>query len=503
LPKHKAKGKMNLKYTSALFIACLFLFVSCKKYKHEEFGRDLAKTFKSKKYKDFDTTAYYHVFKKQLVKEKERIHNPKWISKMYEEEEKGLTLIGDFLINGELDTLSRYLKLSVFHGLNPSYFHAKEIDDLLHQVKTKKFKKVEESYPLLASLEILSADALINYSNILKYGAVNPKNIFGRYYVSVKRPDFIDSHKTLDQLQLANFLKDIQPKNGYYQRLQNLLINEQPEQALSANDKQKIYFSLERLRWPTKEYSGKYLLVNIPEFKLRMIENNTTDLEMKVCVGETAYAPFSKDGKNHETPILSGSIDRMQVNPVWNIPKSIAGKEIMVSLQSNPNYLEEHNMVAYNQAGEVVDARAIDWSTASVADYAFKQNPGADNSLGQIKFIFQNPYAIYLHDTPAKAMFQEKNRAVSHGCVRVEKPMKLAAFLLNNDREAQRIEKETQAAAKGEEIASRWVKIKEPVKVFIAYYTAWTNDSGKLIIADDVYGYDAKLKPYLAKYLLE
>src|SRR5690606_39162543 len=98
------------------------------------------------------------------------------------------------------------------------------------------------------------------------------------------------------------------------------------------------------------------------------LENKKETLAMKVCVGETANAPFSRNGKNHETPVLSGSIDRMQVNPVWNIPKSIAGKEIMTKLINNPAYLEENNMVAYDKSGGAVDAQSVDWSSASVQD---------------------------------------------------------------------------------------------------------------------------------------
>src|SRR6478672_11740831 len=222
---------------SIIILSCfLFTMMSCKKNRHEEFGRELAKSFKSKKYKDFDTTAYFATFKEQLVKEKGNIYHPQWIKKIYDNETAGLTLIGEFLVNGQLDTLGYYLKRSIYHGLNPTYFHADEIDRLLKEVKTTKFKSVEESYPLLASLEILSADGLINYSNILKYGAVNPKNIFSRYYVKVDRPDIIDAKSSLEQLNLNEFLKDLQPKNGYYRRLQNVLINEDIKQPISASE---------------------------------------------------------------------------------------------------------------------------------------------------------------------------------------------------------------------------------------------------------------------------
>lgn len=486
---------MKIKQLLLLFVTSSFMIVSCSKGRHEDFGRDLAKAFKSKKYKDFDTTAYNEVFKQQYKQLKPKLHDPIWISKIYKEEDKGLTLLGNFLVNGKLDTLHQYLLNARFHGLNPDYFHANVIGDLLTEVKTRKFKSVEESYPVLAELELYCADGLINYAGILKYGAVNPKTVLARYYVDVKRPQIIEAQQALDQMDISKFLADIQPKNGYYQRLMNLLINDgKPEttKKLSTDDREKIYLSMERLRWPVKEYKGKYLLVNIPEFTLRLIDNNTTDLIMKVCVGEAG---------GHETPILSGMIDRMQVNPVWNIPKSIVSTEILSSLKSDPYYLESKNMVAYKN-GELVNSPDVDWNNVNISEYSFKQNPGADNSLGQIKFIFQNPYAIYLHDTPAQAMFSKDMRAVSHGCVRVEEPMELAANLLNNKSETDKIIKETQASARGEKVDARWVMVKDPLPVFISYYTAWTNDDGTLVTSNDIYGYDKlllpKFKPYMA-----
>jgi hypothetical protein len=475
-----------------LLISSLFI-LSCSKNKHEKFGKDLASAFKSKKYVDFDTVAYYQVFKQEMVKLKPKLHDPKWINKIYDADEKGLTLMGLFLVNGQLDTLSQYLLNAEFHGLDPNYFHAQEIVALLDQIKQTQFKKVEESYPLLAQLELLSADGLINYANILKYGAVNPKTIFSTYYVSIKRPAIIDAQRTLEQLNLVKFLSDLQPVNGFYQRLMNLLINDKANETskLSADDREKIYLSLERLRWPVQEYKGKYLLVNIPEYSLRLINDNTSIFQMKVCVGEVG----------HETPILSGTVDRMQVNPVWNIPESIANNEILDRLRSDVSYLEGNNMVAY-KGGALVDPESVDWNSAQAGEYSFKQNPGADNSLGQIKFIFKNPFAIYLHDTPAQAMFQQSMRAVSHGCIRVQEPMKLASFLVESESETNKIIKETEAASAGGVAESRWVKVKNPVPVFISYYTAWTDDAGNLISSKDVYGYDkmliAKFRGYMA-----
>ncbi len=478
-----------------IFSLLSLIIISCGKNRHEEFGRDLAKVFKSKKYKDFDTTAYYGVFKTQLANRKNDIYNPKWINSLYTTEDKGLTLIGDFLAGGQIDTLINYLQKADEHGFNPDYFHTTELKDLLQKAKNTKFKNVEEAYPILADIELFSADGLINYSNFMTYGAVNPKNIFSRYFVSLDRPDMLDAKNSLDQLNLIEFLEKLQPKNQQYNNLKKLLTVNKQTNNLTIADRERIYFSMERLRWKIKDYPEKYLLVNIPEFKLRMMDNNKEDFEMKVCVGE------AKNGEsNHETPILSGIINQMQVNPVWNIPKSIATKEILVNLRNDASYLDTHNMVAYKD-GELADPFSVDWSTATANDYSFKQNPGADNSLGQIKFIFPNKYAIYLHDTPSKAAFAKTNRAVSHGCVRVEDPAKLAAALVDNEMQANKIAAEIKAAYQGAKATSRWVKVKTPTPVFIEYYTAWTSPDGKLITSDDVYGYDKMLKPKFSRFM--
>jgi len=478
-----------------ILLSFTLIIASCSKNRHENFGKDLAKSFKSKKYKNFDTTAYFTVFKSRLSSQNKEINSPKTIKKIYNTEVKGLTLIGEFLIKGQLDTLVNILEKADEHGLNPQYFHANKIKDLIKRAKNEKFKDINLAYAVLADIELYSADGLINYANFMTYGAVNPKNILKRYYVSVDRPDVVSAETSLEQLNLVKFLNNLPSKDQPYQNLHKLLVNNKTSPTLSNLQKQKIYLSMERLRWRTKAYPAKYVLVNIPEFKLRIINNHKLETEMKVCVGEAA-----DDKSNHQTPILSGLINLMQVNPVWNIPKSIVIKEIGEGLKSNANYLEEKNMVAYKN-GNLVDDKSLNWHTEDVSHYQFKQNPGADNSLGQIKFIFKNDFAIYLHDTPNKAVFYQPNRAVSHGCVRVQEPLKLVEALLADKQQISKIGNEIKLAYQGGAAVSRWVNVKSPVPVFIEYYTAWADVDCKLNIVNDVYKYDDQLLFALSKFL--
>src|SRR6476659_1966143 len=144
---------MRIKHILLLFITSSFILVSCSKSRHEEFGRKLSKAFKSKKYKNFSTSDYDEVFKEELVKLKPELHDPKWIDKIYQQDDNGLILLDQFLVSGEIDNLHQSLLNAKFHGLNASYFHADKITELLDSVKTTKFKDVSESYPLLAKLE--------------------------------------------------------------------------------------------------------------------------------------------------------------------------------------------------------------------------------------------------------------------------------------------------------------------------------------------------------------
>lgn len=155
------------------------------------------------------------------------------------------------------------------------------------------------------------------------------------------------------------------------------------------------------------------MLVNIPDFRLDLTQNGQSVLGMKVCVGKGRNMNFRKtllnyaytdqvDHPTHETPMLNSMIYEAQVNPVWNIPQSIANKEIIVQAKADPYYLFNNNIDVY-QNGKQVDAESIDWSAADAADYSFKQEPGGDNSPGKLKFLFKNKRSVYLHDTPVKS----------------------------------------------------------------------------------------------------
>ena len=228
---------------------------------------------------------------------------------------------------------------------------------------------------------------------------------------------------------------------------------------------EQIIVNMERCRWLPAEPTVPFLVVNIPEFALHAYSNDSLLWSMKVVVGKAI----------HETVIFSGQLKFVVFSPYWNVPPGILKKEVLPGIRRNPNYLRNHNM---------------EWNGGAV-----RQKPGPSNSLGLVKFLFPNSYNIYLHDSPAKSLFQEDQRAFSHGCIRVSRPKDLAKWLLR-DYPEWTDDKITKAMNAGKE---QYFTLKETVPVFIAYFTAWVDRKGKLNFRDDIYKRDNRL----AKAIIE
>ena len=223
-----------------------------------------------------------------------------------------------------------------------------------------------------------------------------------------------------------------------------------------------IIVNMERCRWLSRDIADvpEYISVNIPSYFMQYVRDGKTALESNVIVGEEA----------NKTVVFSGRMSYLVFSPYWNVPESIVEKEINPMLEKDPDYLEKQNMEYYE-------------------DGKIRQRPGDDNSLGRVKFMFPNQNNIYLHDTPAKSLFKKEDRALSHGCVRVQKAHELAKKILEGDKNwtpakidaAMHSDKETQYA------------LKRKIPVYIAYFTAVADPEGNVKFFDDVYKRDNKL----------
>lgn len=522
-----------MKRLITLVFPILLLISSCNWFRTTpEIGVVLADHFKNKIYKDFDTAVYNQTFRSTLDSVRLKLSNPNTISSFYTDETKNTTLITRFIANAELDTLVSYLGKSDEHGYRPSLFNYQEINDLLAALRANRFKSVQEVYPILAKLELLSASALLKYDTFVGFGSVNPRKVLNRYYVTTLRPDSVHMIKLLKTEDIAQHLREIQPVNPDYMVMQRSLGN--LEKSGNTALLKTTLVNMERLRWKIPGIGKEYVEVNIPDYSLTWFKDNDTLSHMKVCVGsrrEMAYEEkikvFNRSGKlddkpkNHQTPILLSQFNAIQVNPIWNIPVSIAQNEIYYSAARDPYYLSNNNMRVYYKGKLVADPDTIQWSKYSRErlPFQFKQGSGEGNALGKFKFIFDNGSSIYLHDTPNKGAFGRSVRAVSHGCVRVEKPLEFAKNLLKSDAEFDQLRMEVNLppldttkmkvyqklldrktdTLKTFVLKPKWFGTRKGIAIFLNYKTAWVQN-GKLVYRDDIYGLDDALYNAVKKY---
>jgi len=228
----------------------------------------------------------------------------------------------------------------------------------------------------------------------------------------------------------------------------------------------KIIINMERARWVPLDLKRHYLIVNIPSFTLYAYDADTIHFSMNVVVGRDV----------HKTVLFSGDIKYIVFSPYWDIPPSILRNEILPGIRKDPNYLKRNNM---------------EWVGNRV-----RQKPGPKNSLGLVKFLFPNSYNIYMHDTPAKSLFEKSARAFSHGCIRLGEPEKLAGYLLRDDPQwtAEKINKAMHAGVE------KYVTLKNPVPVYIGYMTAYVDNQGRINFRNDVYKRDGALEKTILSY---
>ncbi|NLR96307.1 L,D-transpeptidase family protein [Rhizobium sp. P38BS-XIX] len=234
---------------------------------------------------------------------------------------------------------------------------------------------------------------------------------------------------------------------------------------------QKLVIAMEQLRWLPPELGPRYVLINQPAFMVYYYNNNQEQLSMRVVVG----------GKQHQTFFFENQIQTVEFNPFWGVPQSIIINEMLPKLRSDPNYLDRMGYQV-EVGGHAVASSSVDWY-GSTKNIAVRQPPSSDNALGELKILFPNSHAIYMHDTPQKSFFKKDMRALSHGCVRLADPRAMAAAVL--DTTVQDVAKQIAAGQ------NKAVAVPQKFPIYIAYFTAWPNKDGVIQYFNDVYDRDA------------
>ncbi len=245
---------------------------------------------------------------------------------------------------------------------------------------------------------------------------------------------------------------------------------------------QQIRLNLERWRWLPRDLGRRYIAVNAADATLEVVADGQTVLASRVVVGD----------RRHPTPVVRSRLDAVIFNPPWNVPSSIAAKEILPRLRRNPRYLADNNIVILDRWETDPFGLTIDWSRVPSDPFPFRlqQQPGPENALGRIKFDTPNRFDVYLHDTPVRSLFARPIRTSSHGCVRVERARELAAYLLLGQAQSEEPPTIDEAIAAG---GTQRVPVARPLPVYFFYWTAFV-DAGRVVhFRDDVYGRDQRL----------
>ncbi|HEX8608106.1 MAG TPA: L,D-transpeptidase, partial [Pedobacter sp.] len=267
------------------FTATILLFSSCKLFvETPEIGLLLEKRFKNKLYKDFDTAAYNQVFAKHLDSISKGLPNAAVLKSFYQAKNQNPDWVTRFYFNGELDSLQNYISRSKAHGYNPAIFENEKLKALLESLTVNKFKSILDVYPVVADLELTAASSAIKYYNFVNFGSLNPRKIFTRYFIPVKRPDSTSTRSVLETKSILGLIKQIQPTSEAYTVLQKALAS---YEVMPSKDQaiKTVLVNMERQRWKLPELGEEYIEVNIPDFSLTWFNKKDTLSHMNVCVG--------------------------------------------------------------------------------------------------------------------------------------------------------------------------------------------------------------------------
>lgn len=523
-------------YLFYVFLGFVCLFFACSQHKnHPKYADILEETYSNKLFASFDSVAFDSVFKVNYQKVIAHNQFKDDIEKFYVQHHFEPVLVQQWVVNGQVNELLDSIQTIEKHGFSEQSFHQKELNTYLNQLNQHQFSDINELYTCLVHLELYLASSVLNYHNYLKYGCVNPYKVMSRFRIPIQKATTTSNLDLLNNVQLHSVLQNAQPKNPEYWLLQKAFLEQKNKgnKALA----HKLLINMERLRWQIPKLETERVEVNIPTFKLDWINGDSVLTQMKVCVGEKMESNYTEKMKKYletndlnlkpnyrETSILISSVRTVQVNPVWNIPTSIAKREIYNHVLRNRGYLRSHNIKVYKHGKLVNSPDTIHWGNYSQdkLPYTFKQAPGDDNALGKFKFIFTNNDGLYLHDTNVKSAFNRSNRAVSHGCVRLQDPLKFAELLSGSPKMYDRWRvavnlkplDTTQNAIKMYEnhqkvktdtlkkfvLRPATYKAGNPVQLYIKYQTVFVS-AGEIHYAPDVYELDAKIWNVLRNYI--
>lgn len=371
------------------------------------------------------------------------------------------------------DSMISIIRTAENFGLISADYHREQIDELV-----SSYDKQQGS----PDLDVLLTDAFFTMRLHLKYGRVIRKTLERIDYTNTDDSTAASSIKRAISGAVVREMTSQEPPYPIYQKLKQTLQEKlsQPSED-SAYIKQVWQLTANMERWRLqKPMAGRRIVVNVPSFMLQVIEGDSVVLESKVIIGKPETP----------TPELESVIRSFIIYPYWHVPKSIV-KEILPQIQADSLYLRKHNYEVLDNTGTMIDASTLDWSSFGEDNfpYVLRQREGYENTMGVLKFVFANNYNVYLHDTNAKRLFGRDQRALSHGCVRVNKAVQLAHYLAKDDDTYVSPEDLDQYLLLQHRLD---VEVVKPIALYLQYFTCVERE-GHIVILDDLYQKDKKM----------
>ncbi|WP_333695304.1 L,D-transpeptidase family protein [Flavobacterium sp.] len=292
------------------------------------------------------------------------------------------------------------------------------------------------------------------------------------YWKDMKKPDTLTSvydNSTVESIKRFQLRHGLAPDG---------VIGKGTIASLNINRKKReeqIIANLERWRHFPQKLEKEYLIINIPDYTLRVVLDKDTVRTHRVIVGKASRS----------TPILTAKLSYVVFNPTWTVPPTILKEDVIPAAQKNRAYFASKNLTIY-EGNKIISAS--EWNPAKARSYRYVQSPGSSNSLGLVKIMFPNKFSVYLHDTNSRGYFEKENRSLSSGCVRVQNPFELTAYLLNSEAEEWNTVKIDEILATSK---TKNVNLTRPIYLYLLYWTAWS-EGNQLQFRDDIYNLDAK-----------